>query len=135
MFHTAPLAVGLSFPHWDMFAPDAASSSGSRYSHSPRSLQMRALIRPVWRQRPSGVRVTPSLEAICLPVSQPASSKRCLRLLSLCEKRNPVDAGRIERITRAGAHAALVEQVGSLRVGVLVQARVDLSAHLFVRDA
>ncbi len=45
-------------------------------------------------------------------------------------KADPVDAGRIERITGAGAHAALVEQVGGLRVGVLIEERVDLSAHI-----
>jgi len=47
-------------------------SSGGQYSHSPRSLQMRALIRPALRHLPRVVRLAPSFDAICFPVSQPA---------------------------------------------------------------
>ena len=86
IFHTAPPAVKVTMS-WDDRVADAGFWSGSQYSHSPKSLQMRALTRPCWRQRPSSVLEIPSVTQACLRVSMPASSKRSLRLLSLAERR------------------------------------------------
>lgn len=48
---------------------------------------------------------------------------------------HPVDAGRVERIAGARAQSPLVEHVGDLRVGVLVEERVDLSPYVVVGDS
>lgn len=55
--------------------------------------------------------------------------------LELVREAHPMNALRIERITSAGAQAALVEHVGGLCVGVLLPQRVDLSAHVLVGGA
>ena len=62
-----------------------------------------------------------------LLAGQPAGVEQTLlEALELVREADPVDAGRIERLTGAGAQAALVKPMSGLRVSVLVQERVDL---------
>src|SRR5262249_24462770 len=85
--HTAPPAVDVITSSDDESRAGDGLGSGSQYSHSPWSLQRRALSRPSLRSRPMVVRLMPSVAETCLLVSMPASRRRALRLLSLAEKR------------------------------------------------
>lgn len=55
-----------------------------------------------------------------------------LEALELARKPDPLDAGLIKSITRARAKPTLVEDVGDMGVGVLLEERVYLLAHLGV---
>ena len=116
-FHTAPPPAGLSLVPvvrvvlGTRVSPASAlgARSGGQYSHSPRSLQMRPVMRPSARHRPRVVRLTPSVASICVVVCQPAAINRALRCVSLCEKRTH------RTLPRSKASPAPVRKPRSLR--------------------